>query len=198
MNIAGFTEERILGQGSYGKVYKALRHSDGRSYAVKVVNLSKLSTREIEDAVNEIRLMASFSSPFIISFHEAFCDHHRLCIVSEYAQLGDLSTLLERRRRKNRPLTEPVIWRFLIQVLDGLRVLHSAQVVHRDLKAANILLSARDLAKIGDLGISTVLRAHQLARTQIGRPSASRPKYGGAARTTRSATCGHSAFYFTR
>jgi NIMA (never in mitosis gene a)-related kinase len=170
MNIIGFTEERILGQGSYGKVYKALRHSDGRSYAVKVVNLSRLSSREIEDAVNEIRIMASFSSPFIISFHEAFCDHRRLCIVSEYAQLGDLSNLIERRKRKNRPLPEPVIWRFLLQIVDGVRVLHSAKVVHRDLKSANILLSAPDLVKIGDLGISTVLHAHQLARTQIGTP----------------------------
>jgi NIMA (never in mitosis gene a)-related kinase len=170
MNLPGFTEERILGQGSYGKVYKALRHSDGRSYAVKIVNFSRMSPREMEDAVNEIRIMASFSSPFIVRFYEAFCDQKRLCIVSEYAQLGDLSNLIERRKRKNRPLPETVIWRFLLQILEGLRVLHASNVVHRDLKSANVLLSAPDLVKIGDLGISTVLHAHQLARTQIGTP----------------------------
>jgi NIMA (never in mitosis gene a)-related kinase len=170
MNIVGFTEERILGQGSYGKVYKAMRHSDGRSYAIKVVNLAKLSSREMEDAVNEIRIMASFSSPFIIGFYEAFCDQRRLCIVSEYAQLGDLYNLIQRRKRKNRPLSESVIWRFLIQILEGLRELHAAKVVHRDLKSANILLAAPDLLKIGDLGVSTVLHTHQLARTQIGTP----------------------------
>ena len=52
----------------------------------------------------------------------------------------------------------------------GLNVLHSCGVVHRDLKSANILISAPDLVKIGDLGVSTVLHSTQLARTQIGTP----------------------------
>lgn len=170
MNLNGFIEKKVLGHGTYGQVYKAIRESDGKAYAVKVVNLSKLSRREIEDAVNEIRIMASFTSPFIIGFYEAFCDQKRICIVTEYAQLGDLSNLLERRKRRNKPLTEVAIWRFLLQLLEGLNVLHSCGVVHRDLKSANILLSAPDLIKIGDLGISTVLHSRQLAKTQIGTP----------------------------
>ncbi|OHT11756.1 Protein kinase domain containing protein [Tritrichomonas foetus] len=170
MNLKGFVEEKVLGEGSYGHVFKARRESDGNTYAVKVVDLSKLSRREIEDSVNEIRLMASFTSPFLIRFYEAFCDQKRLCIVTEYAQLGDLSNLIERRKRKHRPFPEMTIWRFLLQLLEGLKVLHSTGVVHRDLKSANVLLSAPDLIKIGDLGISTVLRQTQLARTQIGTP----------------------------
>ncbi|KAH0792425.1 AGC family protein kinase [Histomonas meleagridis] len=170
MNISGFIEQCVLGEGSYGKVYKATRISDGQTYAIKIVNLSKLSRREIEDSINEIRIMASFTSPFIIRFHEAFCDQKRLCIVTEYAQLGDLSNLIARRKRKNKPLQEEAIWRFLLQILEGLRVLHSCGVLHRDLKTANVLLSAPDLAKIADLGISTVLHNRQLARTQIGTP----------------------------
>jgi NIMA (never in mitosis gene a)-related kinase len=55
-------------------------------------------------------------------------------------------------------------------MLEGLRVLHSRGVVHRDLKSANILLSAPDLIKIADLGVSTVLHSTELARTQIGTP----------------------------
>jgi serine/threonine protein kinase len=124
--------------------------------------------RKIDDAVNEIHIMVSFASPFIIGFYEAFCYQKRLCIVSEYAQLGDLWNMIDRHRRKSQPLPETTIWRFLLQILDGLRVLHSSDVVHRDLKSANILISAPDFLKIGDLGISTVLRTHQLARTQIG------------------------------
>lgn len=170
MNLKGFTEEKVLGKGTYGCVYKAKRHSDGQSYAVKVVNLGALNHREIEDSVNEIRLMASFTSPFIIRFYEAFCDNRRLCIVTEYSRLGDLSHLIERRKRKGRPFKEEDIWRFLIQLIEGLRVLHAAGVVHRDLKSANILIAAPDLIKIADLGVSTVLHTTQLARTQIGTP----------------------------
>ena len=170
MNLPGFIEQKVLGKGTYGCVYKAKRISDGQSYAVKVVNLSSLNHSEIEDAVNEIRLMASFTSPFIIRFFEAFVDNRRLCIVTEYSRLGDLAHLIERRRKKKRPFSENDIWRFLIQILEGIKVLHNCGVVHRDLKSANILISAPDMIKIADLGISTVLHTTQLARTQIGTP----------------------------
>lgn len=170
LNLKGFIQEKVLGQGTYGCVYKAKRISDGKSYAVKVVNLGKLNHREIEDSVNEIRLMASFDSPFIIQFYEAFVDNRRLCIVTEYSRLGDLAHLIQRRKNKRRPFQEEDIWRFLIEILSGLKVLHSCGVVHRDLKSANILLSAPDLIKVADLGVSTVLHTTQLARTQIGTP----------------------------
>ena len=170
MNAPGFLQERILGKGSYGTVYKAKRLENGTSYAVKVVNTAGMSQRELEDAVNEIRLMASFKSPFIVSFCEAFVKDTKLFVITEYARLGDLSKLIDRRKRQNRPLLEDDIWRFLIQVTEGLRVLHENGVVHRDIKSANLLLCAPDLVKIGDLGISTVLHNHQLAKTQIGTP----------------------------
>ena len=70
MNLKGFIELKTLGNGTYGNVYKARRESDGNAYAVKVVNLQPLNHREIEDSVNEIRLMASFQSPFIIRFYD--------------------------------------------------------------------------------------------------------------------------------
>ena len=170
MNVPGFIEKKVLGSGTYGKVYKAIRQSDNKPYAVKVVNLSTLDQREIEDSVNEIRIIASFESPFILGFYEAFCDKNRLCIVTEYAKLGDLQNFFRKRKLRNSPLPEESIWRFFLQILEGLRVLHSSGVVHRDLKSANVMLSAPDLLKIGDLGIATVLHTHQLARTQIGTP----------------------------
>ncbi|OHT11014.1 AGC family protein kinase [Tritrichomonas foetus] len=170
LNLKGFTEIKQIGHGSYGSVFKARRHSDNVAYAVKAVNLNHFNQKEIQDSLNEIRLMASFTSPFIIRFYEAFCDNKRLCIVTEYARLGDLAHLIERRKRKNKPFTEDQIWCYFLQMLEGLNVLHSSGVIHRDLKSANILISAPDLIKIGDLGISTVLQTTQLAKTQIGTP----------------------------
>ena len=172
MNVPGFVEEKLLGKGSYGRVYKAKRLADGQSYAVKVIHLSDLNQREIIDSVNEIRLMASLTSPYIITFYQAFYDNKRLCIVSEYSKLGDLAHLIERRKRAKRPFKEDDIWRYLVQILEGLKILHNANVVHRDIKSANILISAPDLIKIADLGISTVLYNYpnHLARTQIGTP----------------------------
>jgi NIMA (never in mitosis gene a)-related kinase len=170
MNLPGFVAEGVLGRGAYGQVYKAKRVADGVTYAVKVVNLNALKPDEIETSVNEIRLMASFTSPFIIRFYDSFCNNKRLYIVTEYARIGDLAHLIDEKKRQGRPFKEEDIWRFLIQLLEGLDVLHSRGVVHRDLKAANILIAAPDLIKIADLGVATVLYATQLARTQIGTP----------------------------
>ena len=169
-HLPGFTIIKQLGKGSYGTVFKVRRVSDGNCYALKTVDLSALNQRQREDAVNEIRIMASVTSPFIVKFHEATIHDHRLFIVTEYAKLGDLSNLISRRRTKRRPLKEDTIWTFMLQALEGLRVLHDRGIVHRDLKSANMLLSAPDLFKIGDLGISTVLQQRQLAKTQIGTP----------------------------
>ena len=102
MKISGFKQEKVLGEGSYGKVYKTRRLNDNQIYAIKAIDLNKLDYKEIEDAVNEIRLMASVTSPFIISFYEAFADQKKLCIVTEYARIGDLRNLIERRKYKNK------------------------------------------------------------------------------------------------
>lgn len=169
-HLPGFTIIKQLGQGSYGTVYKVKRISDNQNYALKVVDLSQLNQHQREDSVNEIRIMASVISPFIVSFHEATIQDKRLFIVTEYCKLGDLSRAINRRKLKHRPFKEETIWRFLLQILEGLRVLHERGIVHRDLKSANILISSPDMFKIGDLGISTVLQQRKLAKTQIGTP----------------------------
>jgi NIMA (never in mitosis gene a)-related kinase len=168
--LPGFSVIKQLGQGSYGTVYKVKRLSDGKNYALKTVNLTSLSQRHREDSVNEIRIMASVVSPFIIGFYESMVQDRRLCIITEYAKLGDLAHLISRRKQNKRPFKEDAIWRFMLQALEGLRVLHERGIIHRDLKSANVLVAAPDLFKIGDLGISTVLQQRELAKTQIGTP----------------------------
>jgi NIMA (never in mitosis gene a)-related kinase len=168
--LPGFTIVRQLGQGSYGTVYKVKRQSDGHNYALKVVDLRSMSQEHREESVNEIRMLASVVSPFIIAFHEASIQDRRLNIITEYAKLGDMAHAISRRKQTHRPFREDTIWRFMLEALEGLRVLHERGIVHRDLKSANIMLMAPDLFKIGDLGISTVLEQRELAKTQIGTP----------------------------
>lgn len=171
LNLKGFTEIKQIGHGSYGSVYKAQRQTDKNIYAVKSINVSHFTKKEMESTLNEIRIMASFtSSPFIVRFYESLYENKRLFIITEYACLGDLAHLIARRKKKNKPFNEETIWIYFLQILTGLHALHSKGVIHRDLKSANILMMAPDLAKIGDLGISTVLQTTQLTKTQIGTP----------------------------
>lgn len=81
-----------LGDGAYSKVYKVKRTADGQMYALKMVILKNLSDKEKENAINEVRILASIKHPNIISYKEAFADKQSesLCIVMELVDMGDL------------------------------------------------------------------------------------------------------------
>jgi serine/threonine protein kinase len=73
-------------------VFKVVRKSDGATYAMKVVDISKLPKAEVRDAVNEIRLLASVRHAHVVGFMEAFLDaREQLCIVMEFCSGGDLA-----------------------------------------------------------------------------------------------------------
>ena len=81
-----------IGSGAFGSVYKVIRKEDSKIYALKKVNLSNLSQKEKENSLNEVRILASVKSPFVISYKEAFIEKETetLCIVMQYADKGDL------------------------------------------------------------------------------------------------------------
>ena len=81
-----------LGDGAYSIVYKVKRKADSKIYALKKVKLQNLNEKEKENALNEIRILASIKSPFVISYKEAFIEDSdsSLCLVMEFADKGDL------------------------------------------------------------------------------------------------------------
>ncbi len=121
------------------------------------------------EAVNEIRLLASVRDKNILSYHEAFIDGNRLCIIMEYASHGDLARCIHKRKQARRPFPEETIWSYFIQVAMGLQSLHNQRVLHRDVKAANIMRSGPHVVKLGDLGISKLMK-NNMTNTQIGTP----------------------------
>ena len=88
----GFEIIKKIGNGSFSVVYKVRRKADNNIYALKKVKLFKLREKEKLAALNEVRILASIKSAFVISYKEAFIDETdpSLCIVMEYADKGDL------------------------------------------------------------------------------------------------------------
>ena len=82
--------------------YKAKRRDDGKVYGIKEIAIKGLNQADREEAVNEIRLLASVKNEHIIRYHEAFVDGPRLCIVMEFATHGDLSNYLKKRKVRGR------------------------------------------------------------------------------------------------
>jgi NIMA (never in mitosis gene a)-related kinase len=120
--------------------------------------MMNLSTKEKENALNEVRILASIKDNNIISYKEAFidADSQALCIVMEYADDGDVFQKIVQHQQKGTTFDEDFIWRIFITVVKGLKALHELNIMHRDLKSANIFLNKDGTAKLGDLNVSKV------------------------------------------
>lgn len=90
--IGDFTIIKKLGDGAYSSVYKVRRLDDQEQYALKKVKMLNLTDKEKENALNEVRILASIDHPNVIGFKEAFIDEpsSSLCLVMEYADNGDV------------------------------------------------------------------------------------------------------------
>ena len=173
----GFEILSKLGDGSYSVVYKVRRKIDDKIYALKKVKLQNLSEKEKENSLNEVRILASVRSTFVISYKEAFIDENdkSLCIIMEYADKGDLYQKIVQFKKLKYLIDEVDVWRIFIQMTKGLKALHDLKILHRDLKSANIFLFSDGSAKIGDLNVSKV--AHKgLGYTQTGTPYYASPE----------------------
>ena len=178
MSLNDFEIGKELGKGAFGSVYIVKRKQDNKIYAMKQVKIVGLSKKERNNAFNEVRILASLSHKNIIGYKEAFYDKlsETLNIVMEYADDGDLNTKIKQNIKNKTYFEENVIWKTLIQILEGLKYLHQKCIIHRDLKSANIFLTKKGIIKIGDLNVSKIIKRMGMASTQTGTPYFASPE----------------------
>ena len=166
-----------LGEGAYSTVFKVKRNQDNMIYALKKVKLLNLSSKEKENSLNEVRILASVKSNFVVSYKEAFFDEkdNTLCIVMEFADNGDLYQQIVQHKKSAKFFEESDIWRIFIQLVKGLKALHDLKILHRDMKSANVFLFSNGSAKLGDLNVSKVAK-RGLGYTQTGTPYYASPE----------------------
>jgi NIMA (never in mitosis gene a)-related kinase 1/4/5 len=175
MNDFEMIEE--LGRGAFGTVFRVKRKTDGQIYALKRVNIAKMSERDRENALNEIRVLASISHPNVIDYKEAFYDEetYSLNMIMEFADQGDLANKIKNFKNMKTYIPENEIWSCLIQISAGLKALHDKKIMHRDLKSANVFLTKKGEVKLGDLNVSKVVKMGFL-KTQTGTPYYASPE----------------------
>ncbi|CAI2364232.1 unnamed protein product [Moneuplotes crassus] len=176
-SLKDFTMHEELGAGAYSKVNRVTRTDDKQEYALKRVFLSKLTDKEKENALNEVRILASISSENVVSYKEAFwaTSPSSLCIIMELANGGDLYDMIKKHKKAKTFFSEEKIWDIFIQIVKGLKILHAHKVLHRDLKCANVFLNKDGTVKLGDLNVSKVAKAG-LVYTQTGTPYYASPE----------------------
>ena len=94
--MQNFQVLKKLGDGAFSSVHQVKRTSDGSLYAMKKVKMGKLSEKEKQNAVNEIRILASINHPNVIAYKEAFFEEssQSLCLVMDFADGGDLYEMI--------------------------------------------------------------------------------------------------------
>ena len=167
-----------IGEGAFSTVYRVKRITDGAEYAMKKVKMMKLSERERQNALNEVRILASIQHTNIIGYKEAFFEDSTssLCIIMEYADGGDIMKLITNHKKRNTHFTEKELWYYFIQIVRGLKTLHDLKICHRDIKCANIFLTKDGTIKLGDLNVSKVTKKGGLLHTQTGTPYYASPE----------------------
>ena len=153
-----------LGEGSYGAVFKAVDKRDGKTVAIKVLSFD---SDDVADLQKEINILKECKSPYIVAYKGSFEKKGRLWIAMEYCGAGaicDLMAICETT------LDEKLIAICMKHSLMGLDYLHKKKI-HRDIKAANILLNHAGDCKLADFGVSKEL-VNTLAKskTVIGTP----------------------------
>ncbi|XP_031163030.1 STE20-like serine/threonine-protein kinase isoform X2 [Sander lucioperca] len=138
-----------LGDGAFGKVYKAQNKQNGTLAAAKVIDTK--TEDELEDYMVEIEILASCNHHHIVKLLDAFYFEGKLWILIEFCAGGAVDAIM---LELERPLTEPQIRVVCRQTLEALSYLHENKVIHRDLKAGNILLSLDGEVKLADFGVS--------------------------------------------
>ncbi|XP_068183194.1 STE20-like serine/threonine-protein kinase isoform X2 [Antennarius striatus] len=138
-----------LGDGAFGKVFKAQNKQNGTLAAAKVIDTK--TEDELEDYMVEIEILASCNHHHIVKLLDAFYFEGKLWILIEFCAGGAVDAIM---LELERPLTEPQIRVVCRQTLEALIYLHENKIIHRDLKAGNILLSLDGEVKLADFGVS--------------------------------------------
>ncbi|KTW30142.1 hypothetical protein T552_00620 [Pneumocystis carinii B80] len=160
-----YVRQEKIGSGSFGSVYKGFNKKTRRPVAIKIIDLENTED-EVEDIMLEINILSQLNSQFVTRYYGSYLKNTKLWIIMEYCSGGSCSDLM-----KPRPIEEDYIAIIIREILRGLEYLHSEGKLHRDIKAANILLNSSGDVKLADFGVSGQLTATMSKKnTFVGTP----------------------------
>ena len=139
----------VLGEGTYGVVYRAIDKNNGRVVALKKVRLDRTEEGIPQTALREVSILQEIHHTNIVNLLDVICADGKLYLIMEYVET-DLKKAIDKRAN----FSGQMLKRLCFQLLDGLYFCHRHRIVHRDLKPANILLTADNTLKIADFGLA--------------------------------------------
>lgn len=165
-----FQRLETIGKGAYGSVHKGKHIPTGNLIALKIINLDTADD-DVADIQREVTLLTQLrDAPNVTKYYGCYLDGPRVWIAMELAQGGSVRTLM--KASKGGVLEEKYIVLIVREVLLGLSYLHKSAIIHRDIKAANILITAVGKVMICDFGVSALSATTSSKRnTLMGTPN---------------------------
>ena len=142
MKLGSYTIEKLLGEGSFGKVHLTRKEGDSKKYATKELDREEIDSSEAKKyLINEIRILQSLNHPNIVKFVDIKKTKKHYYIMMEFCNGGELSKNLEKYMMKNgTAFPEELVQHFMRQIIDAFKYIHGKKIIHRDVKLDNILL----------------------------------------------------------
>ncbi|XP_044461285.1 CBL-interacting serine/threonine-protein kinase 20-like [Mangifera indica] len=161
---------RLLGQGTFAKVYHGRNLKTGQSVAIKIIDKEKiLKVGLIDQIKREISVMRLVRHPHIVQLYEVMASKNKVYFIMEYVKGGELFNEVAKGKLK-----EDTVRKYFQQLIGAVEFCHSRGVYHRDLKPENLLLDENGDLKISDFGLSALpesIRQDGLLHTTCGTPA---------------------------
>ena len=142
IKLGSYTIEKLLGEGSFGKVHLTKKEGDSKKYATKELDREEIDSSEAKKyLINEIRILQSLNHPNIVKFVDIKKTKKHYYIMMEFCNGGELTKNLEKYMIKNgTAFPEELVQHFMRQIIDAFKYIHGKKIIHRDVKLDNILL----------------------------------------------------------
>ena len=173
-----FEPLKKLGEGASGKVYHVRHRATGKEYVVKKVPFEGMEDGDKFYIKQESQILTALSHPNITKFERVFVDRkHCFNIVMEYANGGTLTNVIQRVKENGSRIPEEQILNYFTQLCLALKHCHDRKLLHRDIKPDNVFLTDSGYIKLGDFGVSSILKSTKArASTAIGTPEYMSPE----------------------